>query len=389
MKPLNIAMIGTKGIPAQWGGIEKYIEETGKRLVQMGYAVTVYGSKWFCEGTTSHLGMRVRNVPSIKLKATDALTNAFFASILAIHDKCDIVHFHGYASYYFVPLFKTFGIPTIITAHGVESGWDNPKYNDLGRLIIKNAFTIGIKNADVVTSVAGHLSSKIKQLYNVDSRVMPSGIDDVEMQSPDLINKKYGLSGMDYVLFLGRIDPIKRVHWLLELDSVLNRDIKIVISGGAQDSSTEQYLKDIKRKASSSNRILFTGPVSGKIKAELLSNCLLYCAPSENEGLPISVLEAMSYGRCCVASDIPAHMEILKNRETGFLYSSTSKEKLCLAIKEIVSLPKRELEEVGRKAFESLTTNFNWNNTAQKLGCIYKELGYVKRCKNGTNTAGS
>jgi glycosyltransferase involved in cell wall biosynthesis len=371
-RKLRIAFIGTKGLPAKWGGIEKYIEEIGRRLVRRGHAVTVFCSKWYCAdyAKNTYLGMRIYRVPAIHLKATDALTNAFWATIAISKGKYDIVNFHGYASYFFAPVVGRTGKKTVVTAHGVESGWDNPKYGFFARKIIQQAFRIGLTRADRVTTVANHLKATIKEKFDIDARVLPSGLDDVAVQPAAIIKQKYSLKGSDYLLFLGRIDPIKRVDWLLDIPSGLKQNIKIVIAGGPQDSTTEMYYHDLIRKSKYLPDVIFTGAVSGIEKAELLSNCLMFLAPSSYEGLPITVLEAMAYARCCVASQIPAHCEVVEDGATGFLFPKNDKKAFVRLVNRLIAKPKDYIVSIGDRAKKRAADKLNWDKTS----ILYEQL---------------
>ena len=376
---MKIAFVGTKGVPAKWGGIEKYIEEIGKRLVERGHEVTVFGSRWFLRDfrEKTYLGMRICRLPTVHFQATDALTNAFFATIALIGSDYDIVHFHGFASYYFIPLIKKARKVTVLTVHAMESNWDNDKYNSLGKSIIKKAFNVGIRNVNCVTTVAEHLKEKLEKQFNTSSFLLPSGLDEVHPCKPQLIKQKYNLQGGDYILFLGRIDPIKRIDWLLDLSGILNNNVHLVIAGGAQDPPTEAYLKSLKQKAEGDSKVIFTGPVFGKEKAELLSNCLLFLAPSENEGLPITVLEAVAYSRCCIASDIPAHTAVLENDVTGFLFPRDDKDGFIAMVAELIN-ESEKLKYIGKAARRKGELNFNWERTVNKTERLYGSLLNMK-----------
>jgi len=383
MKKLKIAFIGLKGIPAKWGGMEKYVEEIGKRLAQRGHEVTVYGSKWYCPGSGrgDYLGMKVHAMPTLHFQPTDALTNAFCSLVRILPAKYDIVHCHGYASYYFIPILKFFGKKSVVTAHGVESGWDNPKYSSLARVILRRAYETGIKNADGVTTVADHLRARIYKMFRFFADVMPSGFDEVTSRPAQIISDKYGLKGQDYVLFLGRIDPIKRADWLLDFKTITGSDIKIVIAGGPQDSSTRVYYDSIIKRASGNSQIILTGPVIGDEKAELLSNCICMMAPSQYEGLPITVLEAAAYGRCCFASDIPAHKEIIEDGVNGFLFASQSKQAFLDGMKKIISSSADSLSAIGYQAKRTALNKFNWDITTDKFESLYFRILFGGRNK--------
>lgn len=372
---IKIAFMGTKGLPAKWGGIEKYIEELGRRLVLRGHDVTVFGSRWYCDNDKNHhLGMRIRKVPTIRMQATDALTNAFFSSMILMFERYDIVHFHGYASYYFVPLINRIGKKTVVTAHGMESGWNNPKYGPFARKMIKTAFRSGIGKAHCVTAVSRHIQNKLSEDFQIHAELLSSGLDVISSRTPGLIKERYGLQEGNYLFFLGRIDPIKRVEWLLTLAKNLPNGIRVVISGGAQNASTEAYLDSLKARSKNDSQIVFTGPVSGDLKEELFSNCLLFLAPSMDEGLPITLLEASSYGRCAVASDIPAHREVIADGVTGFLFPSDDHRAFSALVTAVLSRSREDLIKIGLEGQKKVHVTFNWEKTVDKAETLYRSI---------------
>ena len=375
-------MIGTKGLPAKWGGIEKYVEEVGKRLVQRGHEVTVFGARWYNGSLNNgtYLGINVRSVPTLHLQATDALCNAILSSILVMKGKYDIVHFHGHSSYCVMPFVKKAGKIAVITVHQIESAWDNPKYNSLGQKVIERMFIKGLTVADRVTTVANYLETQIKGQFGRASVVIPSGVDVDIAQAPEIVRGKYGLHGDDYVLFLGRIDPIKRIEWMLDLVPLLReKNIKVVIAGAAQDSATSAYLNRLQSFCSDKGRCIFPGMVQGREKIELLSNCLSFIMPSSKEGLPITLLEAMSFGKCCLASDIPAHREVIKNNVSGLLFNSEDKTDYLDKFNHLMGFPKKDLAKMGKVGEEYVKANYDWNRTVDCLEKVYIEAFNSKR----------
>ncbi|MBN2374345.1 glycosyltransferase family 4 protein [bacterium] len=378
---MRIAMIGTKGIPARWGGIEKYIEEVGKRLAALGHEVTVFGSSWFCKGYNmkTYHGIFLKILPVIPCQALSALNNSFLASTVILLKDYDIVNFHGYASYFFLPVIQKMGKITIVTAHGVESGWSNPKYGPFERFMIRYAFRLGITRADSVFTVADYLKTRIKKDFHVDAHVLPSGLDTPSNDPVRIIRDKYGLNGSDYLLFLGRIDPIKRVDWIADLLPAVTGDIKIVIAGGIQDQTTKDYLKDLKRCTLDHSRIIFTGHVSGREKTELLRHCIALLAPSYDEGLPITVLESLSYGRFCIASDILAHKEVIAHGVNGLLFPRDDKDAFIGIVRRFMHGPKRPIEESSQK---NVIDIFNWDNTAKRTETLYRKIFDERKSRN-------
>ena len=283
-----------------------------------------------------------------------------------------IVHFHGYASYYFIPLLKRFGKKTIVTMHGVDSAWDNPKYGTIGRNVIRRAFHTAMAHADCVTTVADYLAKQIRQTFGISSIVAPAGIDEAALLVPDIIKKKYGLNGLDYVLFLGRIDPIKRIEWVLDLSLILPEGVRIVIAGGPQNAVAESYYRRLKDASSNNQRCVFPGVITGQERNELFSNCLFFVSPSHNEGLPLTVLEAMSFSsKCCIASNIPAHEEIIQDRVTGFLFDTSDKRKFLETMGEALALPLERRLGMGVEARNRVKGNYSWDKTADLLERTY------------------
>ena len=374
---MKIAMIGTKGIPAKWGGIEKYVQEISTRLADRGHEVSVYGSRWFLKDYRSSVyqGVRILRVPAIRWQATDALSNGLFSVMSVAIKRYNVVHFHGYASYFFAPIVRRMGIKTVVTAHGFESGWVNPKYGAIARYVIKKGYETGIRYASCITSVANHVSDKIKSHYDVNAEVIGSGIDSPKRRSPNIIKEKYGLQGRDYILFLGRIDPIKRIDWIVDVAAAQGNGAMYVIAGGTQNKETEKYYAGLKGQAErNGTRVIFTGPVEGEEKFELLSNCRIFVAPSQDEGLPIALLEAMSYGCVCVASGIPAHREVIANEISGYLFKSNDKDHFSEMLMNVQRQPLRHLAKVAARAKQHVDEKYNWDKAAERFEKIYSDL---------------
>jgi glycosyltransferase involved in cell wall biosynthesis len=178
---------------------------------------------------------------------------------------------------------------------------------------------------------------------------------------------------------LGRIDPIKRIEWLLDLKGIIGNRLRIVIAGGAQNSATEEYLQNLVKCAGKTRQVIFTGPVQGEVKSELLSNCLFFINPSLYEGLPITVMEAVSYGRCCLTSDIPAHAEVIDHGKTGFLFPRDNKSEFISLVKELSSMSGEALDTIGASAVKKLQVKFDWEKTARGFEYIYRRLAYESR----------
>jgi glycosyltransferase involved in cell wall biosynthesis len=372
---LKIAFVGTKGIPARWGGIETYIEQIGRRLVDRGHEVTVFGSRWYCRNWSGrhYRGIRVEGVPSLRLQASDALSNGFFTTLKVIPASYQVVHFHGMASFFYLPVIRAAGKKTVITVHAMESNWENQKYGGLGRRVIKTAFLLGIRRAHCITTVAPHLQDKLLRRYTVRSRLLPAGVPAAVNRRPSIIREKYGLDSENYLLFLGRIDPIKRIEWALSLLDILPGHLQLVVAGGAQDAATFDYWQGLKQRAGLNSRIIFTGPVQGREKEELFSNCLLFLTPSADEGMPLTVLEAAAYGRCSVVSDIAAFESVIVDGHNGFLFARNDPRVFQNIVQQLVGDVAR-IHRVGDNARHMFAGLFDWDAAAAKAEALYQAL---------------
>ena len=231
-----------------------------------------------------------------------------------------------------------------------------------------------MRNADKVVTVAKHLKKEINEKFEVDAEVIYSGLDSGSKIESEIIKRKYQLKGDDYVYFIGRIDPIKRVHWLVELSEFLPEGIKLVISGGAQDESMKKYLTALKKKSRKKESIVFTGPVTGKEKIELLSNSVCILLPSINEGLPITILEAASYSKSCIVSSIPAHTEVIENGVNGFLFPNGNKQAFFDLTLKLLSEDRHKLNQIGQKAKKMAVDKFDWDLAAKEYEKLFSRL---------------
>jgi len=376
MKKIRIAMIGLKGVPAKWGGHEIYAEEAGKRLVKKGHEVTAFCydnyNKDYKEN--EYEGIKIRRVYAGPYRPIEGLVGGLSSTSKFLGHRYHVAHLHGYGSFYYIPLLKKMGIKTLITAHMYDSAWNNPKWGKVARATIKQAFKIGVTYADYVSTVASYIQQIIQKRYGISSEVMYSGTNTPIIRTPQIIAAKYGLMGNDYILFLGRLDRIKRVDLLIKAYQMLggcNR--KLVIAGGVAD--TTGYEKELYSLSDGDPNIIFTGFVHGEIKDELLTNASFIVSPSINEGLPITVIEAAKYRKACLASDIPGHREVIAYQDGELLFFHVDDiYDFNRKLQRLSKMDQGELDIIGTHLNDIVTRKFNWDATADKLEAAYFKL---------------
>ena len=369
---MKIAMIGHKRIPSREGGVKVVVEELATRLVKKGYQVDVYNRKGKNvqdknadkdkKKLKEYKGVKIITIPTINKKGIDALLYSFFASIKSLFGKYDVLHYHAEGSCAMLWIPHLFKKKIVVTIHGLD--WQRSKWGGFATKYIKFGEKLAVKYADKIIVLSKGVQKYFKDTYNRDTVFIPNGVNKPEMREADIIKEKYGLEKDNYILFLARIVPEKGLHYLIDAFKQIDTDKKLVIAGGARH--TNDYLEKIKKMASEDKRIIMTGFVQGQELEELFSNCYLYCLPSDVEGMPLSLLEAMSYGCTCLVSDIEENVQV-----TGE-YANTFKKSSIADLKEVLynmlNTERRRKEEIS----DYVLDKYNWHSVVEETEKLYK-----------------
>ncbi len=373
-KKISIAMIGQKHIPSREGGVEIVVEELSTRMVKKGYHVIVYNrkskhamdKKQKITNITNYKGVELKYALTIDKKGLAAMTSSFFGSLQILFSKADVVHYHAEGPCAMIPLIKFFSKKKIVaTIHGLD--WQRAKWGSgFASKYIKFGEKMAAKYADEIIVLSNNVQEYFKNTYNRKTNFIPNGVNKPQILKPDIIKKKYKLKKEDYILFLGRIVPEKGIHYLIEAFNKIDTNKKLVIAGGASD--TDSYYSELKEKAKANKNIIFTGFVQGQELEELYSNAYIYCLPSDLEGMPLSLLEAMSYGLCCLTSDIKECSDVIADKGKTFLKSNvddlTSKIQQLLADENLVKKYKKESQNY-------ILEKYNWDDIVEKTLQLY------------------
>lgn len=372
---LNIAMLGHKRIPSREGGIEIVVEELSTRMVQLGYNVTCFnrsghhvsGKAYDGKNLKEYKGVQLKSVLTINRKGLAAMTSSVFAALQASFGKYDVVHFHAEGPCAMLWLPKLFGKRCIATVHGID--WQREKWkNGFGSKYIKFGEKIAVKYADEIIVLSKGVQDYFQKTYSRKTVFIPNGVNRPEGYEPKQIKEKYGLEKDDYILYLGRLVPEKGEHYLVEAFKNVDTDKKLVIAGGASD--TDDYIEKLKKLVDRDERIIFTGFVQGRLLEELYSNAYVYVLPSDLEGMPLSLLEAMSYGNCCLVSDIAECAEVVEDKAVTFRKSDVADlqeklQKLCDDEKLI--------QKYKSEAADFICGKYNWDDVVGKTLALYRK----------------
>lgn len=370
---LHIAMLGHKRIPSREGGVEIVVEELSTRMVKAGNSVTCFNrsghhisGKEFDEKTLkTYKGVNLKSVCTINCKGLAAMTSSFFAAIHAAFGKFEVVHFHAEGPCAMLWLPKLFGKRCIATIHGLD--WQRAKWGGFASKYIKFGEKTAAKHADEIIVLSQGVRKYFKDAYNRDTVFIPNGVSKPVTVLPEYIKENFGLDKDNYILFLGRIVPEKGLVYLINAFKQVKTDKKLVIAGGSSD--TDAFMNELKELAKGDDRIIFTGFVQGKPLEELYSNAYVYTLPSDLEGMPLSLLEAMSYGNCCLVSDIDECAEVVEDKALIFKKSDTQdlRRKLQFACDN-----SDEVKKYKQQASDFICNKYNWDDVAAKTLNLYE-----------------
>lgn len=370
---MRIAMLGHKRIPSREGGVEIVVGELSSRMVALGYDVTCYnrrghhvsGEQFDGEKTTEYNGVKIKDVFTIQKGGLAAASSSFFAALKAAFGKYDIVHFHAEGPCAMIWIPKLFGKRCIATIHGLDH--QRAKWGGFASRYIKLGEKCAVKFADEIIVLSENVQQYFKDTYGRETVFIPNGVSPAEQCEADIISGKYGLHKDGYILFLGRLVPEKGIRYLVNAFKDVKTDKKLVIAGGSSD--TDDFEKELKELACGDERIVFTGFVQGRIWQELYSNAYVYALPSDVEGMPLSLLEAMSFGNCCLTSDIPECSEVVG--EYGVTFRKGDIADLQEKLQYLCDNPD-VTEKFGSESADYICKKYSWNSVVDKTLEIYK-----------------
>lgn len=372
MKPLRIAMIGQRGVPATFGGIEHHVEELGSLLAERGHEVTVYTrTNYTAERMPSFRGMRPRYLPTVNSKHLDAIVHSTLSTFDAVLRRADIVHYHavGPGLPAVIPRYLT-SSKVVLTVHGLDA--DRAKWGGGARAVLRFSQWLSARIPDETIVVSKDLEAHYRDHYRRRTTYIPNGVAEPTARAPDQITRRFGLRGNDYVLFVGRMVPEKAPHLLLRAFRDVPTERRLVLAGGS--SFTDEYVRSLQRLAASDPRVLMTGYVYGSVLEELYANASAFVLPSSLEGLPLTLLEAASYGTPVVVSDIPPNLEIVADHGPGRRRFHRGDEgDLRTVLTQVLS--ELEVERAGADRLrEDVLASFSWTAATEATEGLYRSL---------------
>ncbi len=365
---MKIAVMGIRGVPANFGGSETAVEEIGSRLVQRGHEVTVYCRRHKSSGlgSASYKGMRRIVLPSVNTLNLDLISHSWLSLLQIVRERFDVVHFHGVGNALLLPQFKLTGrgARSLVIVDGPD--WLRPKWGAMARLAFRASFPMAVRWADEIISDNVQVQTLFRQRYGRETPLVGYGADLVRPTAQEAL-EKYGLSPNGYILQVGALVPDKGPHVTLAAYEKLETDLPLVLIGDTP------YLSAYKAKLKSTTdpRVRFLGYVYGSEYRQMLAHCRLYIHPLLVDGTSPALLQAMAYGCNIIGSDLPEIDGTLA--EAGLRFPTSDAAALRSRMAEALARPEW-MAEFGRKARQRIIERFSWDQVTDRYEQLSQAL---------------
>ncbi len=370
---LKIAALGAKGIPHP-GGIELVMEEIGSRLVKKGHRFDIFVRKHYMidKPFNNYKGIGLPRSPGLHNKYFDAMSHSASAIPNIIINNYNVFYINSVGLSTLAWLPRIVGRKVVVHTHGLD--WKREKWKGIAKKMVRMSAWSSVNFPNLTFCVCQEDKRFLESFYGRPCHYIPNGIPKVVLRQPHEI-EAWGLKRDSYLLFMARLVPEKGAHFLLHawnnIPEEYKRNKKLVIAGDSNHRDGYYYdIKDFNRFED----IVFTGFATGSLKEELLSNALCFTQPSTIEGMPLSLLEAMGYGRMILSSDIQENMNVLSGH--GLTFKSRNIDDLTRKLIQILSLKKDVIELKGRNIERYGKANFNWDQIVDKVERLLSALVY-------------
>jgi glycosyltransferase involved in cell wall biosynthesis len=380
---LRVAMIGCRGVPARWGGVERHVEELGAELVARGHRVTVFCRRNYAaaERPRDYRGMRLAHLPTVGTKHLDAIVHSALATATAMARSFDIVHYHalGPGACALLPRYLS-ASKVVLTVHGLDD--QRAKWGSAGRSALRAAGWLSARVPDATIVVSRDLQRHYRERHGRACVYVPNGTTPTVTAGAGsgAALARLGLRPGRYLLFVGRFVPEKAPDLLLRAFGRLEGDWRLVLAGDS--SFTEDYVRALRLRAQADPRVVLAGFVYGADLAELYAGARAFVLPSLLEGMPLTLLEAAAHGTPVVASAIPPHLEVLGGDGPGHrLVAPGDEAALAGALRRALADPAGERAGAAALRRRVLTT-YRWDAAAGAVEDVYRWA--LERPRSGT-----
>lgn len=367
-RPPHVALLGSRGIPASYGGYETLMEELAPRLVELGFEVTVYcRSHYTPRSMATHKGARLRVLPTLRTRHLDTPVHTFLSCFDVLsrpEARIDAALVVNGANAPFLPLLSLAGVPTALHVDGLER--QREKWGRFGRAVYALSERLACFVPDVLVTDAEVIRSYYRESYGVDSVVLTYGVDPRPPRGRETL-ERLGLRHRGYFLYVSRFEPENNPHRVVAAYRQVAGDLPLVMVGGAPYA--RRFIDDL--RAGADERVLFPGPIYGEGYRELLSHALAYVHATEVGGTHPALVEAMGYGNCLLVNDTPENREVAG--PVGHYFRAAEPETLAALLDEVRRAPDAARER-GREAAVRAAERYSWDRVARDYAGMFRRM---------------
>ncbi len=362
---LKIAILGTRGIPANYGGFETFAEEFSTRLVARGHEVTVYcRSHYVPSSMRSYRNVQLVVLPTLRFKYTDTVVHTFLSVIHSLPKVYDVLLICNAANSIFALLPRLLGIPVVVNVDGIER--KRKKWNWLGRTYYRISERLSVWLPDVTVTDARVIERYYREKLGATSLFIPYGAI-TEKPTTRRIFDQLGLHPGEYFLYVSRLEPENNAHLVIEAFEKVKTTKRLVLVGDAPYA--RRYIQRLRQTRDP--RILFPGAIYGAGYRELQADAFCYIHATEVGGTHPALIEAMGQGSIIVANATPENAEVLSN--AGILYRMNDVEDLARCLQEVEDRP-AAYAPLQQAALDRARTAYSWENVVTQYEQLFKKL---------------
>jgi glycosyltransferase involved in cell wall biosynthesis len=362
---VKVAILGTRGVPANYGGFETFAEELGRRLADRGHEVTVYGRRGFVDPSLgSYRGMRLVVLPSIRTKHLETVTNTLVSALHAAFARYDAVLLCNAANAPFIPILRWTGVPVAINVDGLER--KRRKWGPAGRAWYRLGERLSARLPNVLVTDARVIHRYYRRYYGQASVMIAYG-GDLEPPGTTETLDRLGLDAGEYLLYVSRFEPENNPDRVLEAWRSVAGGRRLVMVGGAPYA--DELTRRIREVAD--HRVVLPGPVYGDGYRELLFNCRAYIHATEVGGTHPALVEAMGAGRPVLYYDTPENREVASGAGVGFRFSGSTALEIRLG--ELLD-DEPGLIALGMRGRERVEARYRWSAVADAYEEVLQSL---------------
>ena len=364
---MKIFVTGTRGIPDIPGGVEKHCQELYPLIAAEGHEVSIATRKpYVINHQKEWQRVRLIHTYAPRKRSLEAIVHTFLATLKARFSNPDILHIHAVGPGLMVPFARLIGLKVVVTNHGPD--YERQKWGHVAKVMLRLGECLGGRFAHEVIVISRVIGEIVRERCGCNSNLIYNGVSLPEKRESTGFLDRIGVRPDRYILAVARFVPEKGLHDLVDAFERLEGDYRLVIAGDADHETG--YSKNLRKMAAEDSRIILTGYITGEPLNQVYTHARLLVLPSYHEGLPIALLEAMSYGLPVLVSDIPANKEVGLPTERYFRCGDVNDLKDKMAALLETSLSEKERQEIR----DQIAQKYNWDKIAEQTIEVYKKV---------------